>query len=263
MFRVFLSALFGTLLVLSSPHCSLAQQQPVTVFAAASLQDALTGIAKTFTDKTGVPVRFSFGSSAALARQIDQGAPADLFASADVDWMDWAVARNLIKLQTRVDLLGNRLVVVAPFDAKFSTLALERNALLAAIGQSRLAIGEVNSVPAGLYAKSALEKLGLWSDVQPCLAQSENVRAALALVALGEASLGIVYETDARAEPLVKVVATFPPDTHAPIVHLFALTVSAKGEGPARFLSFLQTDAARKVFTDQGFIVPPPALAAR
>jgi len=263
MFRVFLCALFGTLLVLSSPHCSLAQQQPVTVFAAASLQDALTGIAKTFTDKTGVPVRLSFGSSAALARQIDQGAPVDLFASADVDWMDWAMARNLIKPQTRVDLLGNRLVVVAPFDAKFSTLALERNALLAAIGQSRLAIGEVNSVPAGLYAKSALEKLGLSSDVQPRLAQCENVRAALALVALGAASLGIVYETDARAEPLVKVVATFPPDTHPPIVYPFALTASAKGEGPARFLSFLQTDAARSVFTAQGFIALAPAPVAR
>jgi len=118
MFRVFLCALFGALLVLSSPHRSLAQQQPVTVVAAASLQDALTSIAKKFTDKTGVPVRFSFGSSAALARQIDEGAAADLLASADVDWMDWAAARNLIKPQTRVDLLSNRLVVVAPFDAK-------------------------------------------------------------------------------------------------------------------------------------------------
>ena len=212
------------------------------------------------------PTLLPFGSSAELARQIDQGAPADLFAAADSDWMDWAVARNLIKPQTRVDLLGNRLVVVAPFDAKFSTLALEHNALLAAIGQSRLATGEVNSVnsvPAGLYAKSALEKLGLWSDVQPHLAQCQNVRAALALVALGEAALGIVYETDARAEPLVKVVATFPPDTHAPIVYPFALTASAKGEGPARFLSFLQTDAARTVFTAQGFIALPPAPVAR
>ena len=262
MFRAFLCALFSSLLALSSPRSSLAQQ-PVTAFAAASLQDALTSIAKTFTDQTRVPVRFSFASSAALARQIDQLAPADLFASADVDWMDWAGARNLIKPQTRVDLLGNRLVVVAPFDAKFSTLALERNALLAAIGQSRLATGEVNSVPAGLYAKSALEKLGLWSDVQPRLAQCENARAALALVALGKASLGIVYETDAKVEPLVKVVATFPPGTHEPIVYPFALTANAKGKGPARFLSFLQTDAARTVFADQGFIVLTSAPAAR
>jgi molybdate transport system substrate-binding protein len=263
MLRACLCALFSALLTLPSPRCSLAQQRPVTTFAAASLQDALTSIAKTFTDRTGVPVHFSFGSSAELARQLDQGAPADLFAAADVDWMDWAVARNLIKPRTRVDLLGDRLVVVAPFDAKFSTLALERNALLAAIGQSRLATGEMNSVPAALYAKSALEKLGLWSDVQPHLAQCENVRAALALVALGEASLGIVYETDARAEPLVKVVATFPPDTHAPIVYPFALTAKAKGEGPARFLAFLQTDAARTVFTAQGFIALPPAPVAR
>jgi molybdate transport system substrate-binding protein len=262
MFRSSLYALFSALLALSSPRSSLAQQ-PVTAFAAASLQDALTSISKRFTDQTRVLVRFSFASSGALARQIDQVAPADIFASADVDWMDWAVARNLIKPQTRVDLLGNRLVVIAPFDAKFSTLALERNALLAAIGQSRLAIGEVNSDPAGRYAKSALEKLGLWSDVQPRFAQSENVRAALALVALGQASLGIVYETDAKAEPLVKVVAAFPPGTHVPIVYPFALTANAKGTGPANFLSFLQTNTARTVFTDQGFTVLPSAHAAR
>jgi molybdate transport system substrate-binding protein len=259
MFRAFLCALFSALLALSSPRSPQAQQQPVTVFAAASLQDALTSIAKRFTDQTRVPIRFSFGSSGGLARQIDEGAPADLFASASVNWMDWAAARNLVKPKTGVDLLGNRLVVVAPFDAKFSTLALERNALLAAIGQSRLATGELN----GIYAKFALEKLGLWSGVKPRLAQCENVRAALALVALGEASLGIVYETDAKAEPLVKVVATFPPNTHAPIVHTFALTANAKGEGPARFLSFLQTDAARTVFAVQGFIVPPLELTAR
>jgi molybdate transport system substrate-binding protein len=259
MFRAFLCALFSALLALSSPRSPQAQQPPVTVFAAASLQDALTSIAKRFTDQTRVPIRFSFGSSGGLARQIDEGAPADLFASASVNWMDWAAARNLVKPKTGVDLLGNRLVVVAPFDAKFSTLALERNALLAAIGQSRLATGELN----GIYAKFALEKLGLWSGVKPRLAQCENVRAALALVALGEASLGIVYETDAKAEPLVKVVATFPPNTHAPIVHTFALTANAKGEGPARFLSFLQTDAARTVFAVQGFIVPPLELTAR
>jgi molybdate transport system substrate-binding protein len=204
-----------------------------------------------------VAVRFSFASSAVLARQIEQGAPADLFASADVDWMDWAQARNLIKPETRVDLLGNKLVVVAPSDAKFTTLALERNALLSAIGQSRLATGEVSSVPAGLYAKAALAKLGLWNDIQPRLAQSENVRAALALVARGEAILGIVYETDAKAEPRVKVVATFPPDTHPPIVYPFTLTANAKGDGPARLLSFLQSDSARTIFAAQGFAVLP------
>jgi molybdate transport system substrate-binding protein len=173
--------------------------------------------------------------------------------------MDWAQGRNLIKPQTRVDLLGNRLVVIAPADSKVSSIALERNALLSTIGQSRLATGEVTSVPAGIYAKAALQKLGLWNDIQPRLAEADNVRAALAFVARGEAALGIVYATDAKAEPRVKVVATFPEDTHPPIVYPFALTTVAKGEGPARFLSFLQTDAARTVFTSQGFILLPPA----
>jgi molybdate transport system substrate-binding protein len=263
MFRLFLSLLLSALAAAGSPQFASAQQAVVTAFAAASLQDALTSIGKAFTDQTHLAVRFSFASSAALARQIEQGAPADIFASADVDWMDWAQARNLIKPQSRVDLLGNRLVLIAPSDAKFSTLALERNALLAAIGQSRLATGEVNSVPAGIYAKSALEKLGLWNDVRPRLAQADNVRAALVLVARGEAALGIVYETDAKAEPRVKVVATFPPDTHAPIVYPFALTANAKGEGPAGFLAFLQTDTARTVFTSQGFIVLPSAPVTR
>jgi molybdate transport system substrate-binding protein len=257
MYRPILLAFCGALFGLAPAHFASAQQQQVTAFAAASLQEALTAIAKPFTGQTGVAVRFSFASSAVLARQIEQGAPADIFASADIDWMDWAQARNLIKPETRVDLLGNKLVVVAPSDAKFSTVALERNALLSAIGQSRLATGEVTSVPAGLYAKAALEKLGLWNDIRPRLAQSENVRAALALVARGEATLGIVYETDAKAEPRVKVVATFPAETHPPIVYPFALTASAKGDGPARFLSFLQSDSARTVFTAQGFAVLP------
>jgi molybdate transport system substrate-binding protein len=230
------------------------QQQPVTVFAAASLSDAFNSIGKTFTDQTGVAVRFSFASSAVLARQIDQGAPADLFASADIEWMDWVQARNLIKPQTRIDLLGNKLVAVAPSAAMFSNIQLNREALLEALGgQGRIATGEVNSVPAGIYAKAALEKLGLWNVLSPRLAQSENVRAALALVARQEAPLGIVYETDAKAEPRVKVVATFPADSHPPIIYPFALTTNAKGEGPARFLAFLQNDAARAVFTAQGF----------
>jgi molybdate transport system substrate-binding protein len=263
MYRPILFAFCGVFFGVAPPDFACAQQQPVTAFAAASLQEALTAIAKPFTDQTGVAVRFSFASSATLARQIEQGAPADMFASADIDWMDWAQARNLIKPETRVDLLGNKLVVVAPTDAKFTSLALERNALLSAIGQSRIATGEVTSVPAGLYAKAALEKLGLWNDIQPRLAQSENVRAALAFVARGEATLGIVYETDAKAEPRVKVVATFPADTHPPIVYPFALTANAKGDGPARFLSFLQNDSARAVFMSQGFAILPRASTAK
>jgi molybdate transport system substrate-binding protein len=259
MLRLARYALFAAFAAFAPMQSASAQQEPVTAFAAASLQDALTAIARKFTEETGIPARFSFASSAVLAKQIEQGAPADVFASADIDWMDWAQERKLIKPQTRIDLLGNKLVVVAPSDAKFSAIALERNALAAAIGQSRLATGEISSVPVGRYAKSALEKLGLWTEIQPRLAQSESVRAALALVARGEASLGIVYETDAKAEPRVKVVATFPEDTHPPIIYPFALTANAKGEGPARFLAYLQAGAARTVFISQGFTVLPPA----
>jgi molybdate transport system substrate-binding protein len=259
MLRLARYALLAAFAAFAAMQSASAQQEPVTAFAAASLQDALTAIARKFTEETGIPARFSFASSAVLAKQIEQGAPADVFASADLDWMDWAQERKLIKPQTRIDLLGNKLVVVAPSDAKFSTIALERNALAAAIGQSRLATGEISSVPVGRYAKSALEKLGLWTEIQPRLAQSESVRAALALVARGEASLGIVYETDAKAEPRVKVVATFPEDTHPPIIYPFALTANAKGEGPARFLAYLQAGAARTVFSSQGFTVLSPA----
>ena len=258
MLRFAFYAVFGAFIALAPMRVASAQQGPVTVFAAASLQDALTVIARKFTEQDGAAVRFSFASSAVLARQIDQGAPADVFASADIDWMEWAQEHKLIKPQTRVDLLGNRLVVVAPSDAKFSALALERSALVTAIGQSRLATGEVSSVPVGRYAKSALEKLGLWAGIQPRLAQSESVRAALALVARGEAALGIVYETDAKAEPRVKVVAAFPDDSHPPIIYPFALTANAKGEGPARFLAFLKSDAARTLFAAQGFTVLSP-----
>ena len=259
MLRLARYALFAVFAAFAPMQSASAQQEPVTAFAAASLQDALTAIARKFTEETGIPARFSFASSAVLAKQIEQGAPADVFASADIDWMDWAQERKLIKPQTRIDLLGNKLVVVAPSDAKFSAIALERNALAAAIGQSRLATGEISSVPVGGYAKSALEKLGLWTEIQPRLAQSESVRAALALVARGEANLGIVYETDAKAEPRVKVVATFPDDTHPPIIYPFALTGNAKGEGPARFLAYLQAGAARTVFTSHGFTVRSPA----
>jgi molybdate transport system substrate-binding protein len=221
MFRIALYALFGTILASTPVRPVSAQQEPVTVFAAASLQDALTAIGKQFTEQDGTPVRFSFASSAALARQIEQGAPADVFASADIDWMDWSQEHKLIKPQTRIDLLGNRLVVIAPADSKLSALALERGPLLMAIGQSRLATGEVSSVPVGRYAKSALEKLGLWASIQPRLAQSESVRAALALVARGEAALGIVYETDAKADRASKSSQPSPKiRTRPSFIHL-------------------------------------------
>ena len=228
-------------------------QESVTVFAAASLKNALEEVAKPFTAATGIRVRYSFAASSALARQIEQGAPADLFASADVEWMDFLAGRNLVREPTRIDLLGNKLVVIALADNPLSELALTPKAIQDAVGRGRIAVGEVASVPAGRYAKAALEKLGLWGEVQPRLAQVENVRGALLLVSRGEAPLGIVYETDAKADPKVKVVATFPESSHPPIVYPFAATAKAGGEGALRFLDFLRGSEARRAFEAQGF----------
>jgi molybdate transport system substrate-binding protein len=237
--------------------------EPVTVFAAASLKTALEEVAKPFTAATGIPVRFSFAASSALARQIEAGAPADLFASADREWMDHLEGRGLVGNGTRRDLLGNRLVVVAPAGAPLRDLALDAASIRAAVGSGRIATGEVTSVPVGRYAKAALERLNLWDEVRPRLAQAENVRAALAFVARGEAPLGIVYETDARAEPRVRVVATFPADSHPPIVYPFALTAGARqAEGARRLLAHLAGPQARAVFEAQGFTVLAPTRPA-
>ena len=243
-------------LAMQCAAASIAQAQtPVTVFAAASLQDALNDAAKNFTATSGIAVKFSFDASSTLARQIEQGAPADLFASADLDWMDYLDKRHLIEPRTRVNLLGNRLVIVAPRDAPFAELKLDATSLEAALGGGRIATGAVETVPVGRYAKTALQKLGLWGELESRIAPADNVRAALAYVARGEAPLGIVYATDATAEPKVKIVATFPRDSHPPIIYPFAVTSGAKGEGAARFLSFLQAPAARASFTARGFSI--------
>lgn len=231
-----------------------AAAEPTTVFAAASLKNALDEAGKAFTAESGLPVRASYAASSALARQIEQGAPADLFASADLEWMDYLAARKLIRSETKVNLLANRLVVVAPKDATVSEAAFTAEWFTRALGpDGRLATGEVSSVPIGKYAKAAFEKLGLWTQVQPRLAQADNVRAALALVSRGEAPLGVVYESDAKSDPGVKVVGVFPADSHPPVVYPFAVTAEAKGEGGARFLTYLRSKAARRFFEAQGF----------
>jgi molybdate transport system substrate-binding protein len=230
-------------------------EEPVTVFAAASLKNAFEDAAAAFTAETRVPLRFSFAASSQLARQIEQGAPADLFASADQEWMDYLAERRLIKAETRLPLLGNRLVLVAPADGP-DVVALDAAALAAALGDGRLVTGEVTSVPVGRYAKAALEKLGLWAQVQPRLAMADNVRAALAFVARGEARLGIVYATDAAAEPKVKVVATFPAESHPAIVYPVAVTATGRPEA-GRFIAFLRGPAAAAIFARHGFSVLP------
>ncbi len=255
-FHVFVALLVVTPTVASAQALPAKAQGSITVFAAASLQDALNGAAKDFTATSGIAVKFSFDASSTLARQIEAGAPADLFASADLDWMEYLANRNLIVPQSRVNLLGNRLVVIAPKDAPLTTLALDAPSFEAALGAGRLATGAVETVPAGRYAKAALEKLGLWPSLQSRIAPAENARAALAYVARGEAPLGIVYATDAAAEPKVKIVASFPPDSYPPIVYPFALVAVTKRDGAARFLAFLQSPDARRSFAARGFSLP-------
>jgi len=235
-----------------------AAEPPIVVFAAASLKNVLDAAAAAFQTATGVEVKFSYGGSLALARQIEQGAPADVFVSADEDSMDEAADKGAIRKDTRVDLLTNALVVVAPADSAVKTLDLTADALKAALGEGKLSTGEVGTVPVGKYAKAALTKLGLWDAVQPHLAMSDNVRSALEFVARGEAPLGIVYATDAAAEPKVRVVATFPEGSHPPIVYPIAVTTGAANANVPKWLAFLRSDAGRKLFEGKGFGVVAP-----
>jgi molybdate transport system substrate-binding protein len=237
---------------LTTPVC--AESDPVIVFAAASLKSALDETAAAFVAANdGVEIKISYGGSMALARQIVQGAPADVFISADEDSMNEAAKGNAIKPQSRDDFLGNTLLVVANKSSPLETLPMRPAEWLAAIGQGRVATGEVNSVPVGKYAKEALTSLGLWDTVSSHLAMTDNVRAALAFVARNEAPLGIVYATDAAAEPGVKVVATFPASSHKPIVYPMALTAPSHSPSAAKFLDFLRSPNGRAIFARQGF----------
>jgi molybdate transport system substrate-binding protein len=232
-----------------------AQAADVTVFAAASLKNALDDAAKRYEAKTGDKVIVSYAASSALAKQIENGAPADIFFSADLDWMDYLEQNKLIDTASRHTLLGNTLVLIAPKDSTAS-LVIEKNfPLLQALGaDGKLAMASVDTVPAGKYGKAALTHLGVWEAVSPRVAQAENVRAALALVAKGEAPLGIVYGTDAKSEQAVRVVGTFPEDSHPKILYPVALTASAKPEA-RKFLEFLLSPEAAPSFEAQGFSI--------
>jgi molybdate transport system substrate-binding protein len=238
--------------VLATPAVA---QDTLTVFAAASLKNALDDVDAAFAKAAGIKVTASYAASSALAKQIEQGAPADVFASADVDWMDYAQQKTLINDDTRVNLLGNRLVLVAPRTSPLGDVAIGAGFDPAALaGDGRIVTGDVRAVPVGRYAKAALEKLGAWPKAAPRMAMTENVRAALALVARDEAPLGIVYETDAKVEPGVKIVGTFPADSHPPILYPFAATAAAKPQA-ARYLALLRSAAAKNVFERYGFSV--------
>jgi molybdate transport system substrate-binding protein len=241
---------------LAAPVLSAAAQAAdVTVFAAASLKNALDDAVKRYEAKTGDKAVVSYAASSALAKQIENGAPADIFFSADLDWMDYLEQKKLIDAASRHTLLGNTLVLIAPKDSTAS-LTIEKNfPLLQALGaDGKLAMASVDSVPAGKYGKAALTSLGVWDQVAPRVAQAENVRAALALVAKGEAPLGIVYGTDAKSEPAVRVVGTFPEDSHPKILYPIALTASAKPEA-CKFLEFLLSSEAAPSFEAQGFSI--------
>ena len=230
-----------------------AQDKTVTVFAAASMKNAIDAINAAFIKATGIKAVASLAASSALAKQIEQGAPADVFASADLDWMDYLEKKNLIKNDSRVNLLGNRLVLIAPKESKLDNVTIGQGFDIAKLaGDGRIAVADVRAVPAGKYAKAALEKLGGWAAAEPKLASAENVRAALALVGRGEAPLGIVYETDAKVEKNVKIVGYFPEDSHPPITYPVALTANAKPEA-AQYLAFLRSGLAKTVFETYGF----------
>lgn len=229
------------------------QREALIVFAAASLTDVLQQLGPQYTRSSGVPVKFSFAASSALAKQIESGAGADVFFSADQEWMNYLDQHNLIKHDSRQDLLGNRLVLIAPRDSKVAVTLAPGAPLLAALGKDgRLATGDPDSVPAGRYAKSALTSLDLWDALEPRLARAENVRVALMYVARGEALLGIVYATDAAVEPKVKVVAVFPENSHAPITYPVAATKTASADAGS-FIQFLRSEAAQAVFARAGF----------
>jgi molybdate transport system substrate-binding protein len=232
-----------------------AQARDVVIFAAASLKNALDDAGAAWMRDTGKRVVVSYGASSALAKQIEAGAPADLFFSADLDWMDYAASKGLIKPESRISLLGNSLVLVAPKSLAVQ-VALQPGVDLASILSSgRLAMGHVDAVPAGKYGKAALEHLGAWVGVRDKIAQTDNVRAALLLVSRGEAPLGIVYKTDAASDPNVYIAATFPEGSHPPIVYPAALTKDTASPDAASFLAFLRSDKARSFFEKQGFTI--------
>ena len=233
-----------------------AQDRDILVFAAASLKNALDDAMASYAQTTGKKVAASYAASSALAKQIEQGAPAELFASADLDWMDYLAQRDLIATDTRTNLLGNSLVLVAGKDRDLDDVTIEPGFDLAGLlGDGRLAVADVRAVPAGKYAKAALESLGSWAGVEGRLAQAENVRAALALVSRGEAPLGIVYKTDAAADANVRIVGTFPESSHPPIIYPVAVLKEAEDPAAAaEFLSYLRTaPAAKAAFEKQGF----------
>jgi molybdate transport system substrate-binding protein len=242
------------LLLLSVPSFAAdSAKSPLVVFAAASLTNVLQELGDNFAKETSIPVKFSFAASSVLARQIENGAPADIFFSADLEWMDYLQSRKVIQSATRHDVLGNRLVLVAPADSKLELKIAPKFPLAAVLGNGRLATGDPDSVPVGRYAREALTNLGVWRAVEDHLVRADNVRSALAFVDRGEAPLGIVYETDALIDKKVRVVDVFPDDTHLPITYPIALTTAAKADA-VKFVDYVRGPTGDATFKRYGFV---------
>lgn len=248
-----LAATLGALVILAAPLRATADE--VTVFAAASLTNALNRVAEAWTVETGHVAVLSYAGSSALANQIQQGAPADIFISASVDWMDAIEASGDLRAGTRRDILGNTLVLIAHGTGAPPVTIDESLDLAGMLGDERLAMALVDSVPAGIYGKAALTALGLWEQVEPLVAQSDNVRAALAFVAQNEAPLGIVYATDAAVEDNVTIIGTFPAGSHEPITYPAGITAQSTSPVAETFLAYLTSDDARAIWQEYGFTV--------
>ena len=248
--------LFSAVLIACLPSATGAAERVLTVFAAASLTNVLQEAGDAYTAQTKQPVRFSFAASSALARQIESGAPADVFVSADQDWMDYLQARDLVAAATRVNVAGNELVLVAPADSTLRLKVAPGFGLAAALGEGgRLATGDPASVPVGRYARAALTRLGVWASVEKRIAATDNVRTALAFVARGEAPLGIVYATDARVEPRVRVVDVFPAASHDPIAYP-AAAIGKPTPDAVAFVRYLVSPTAQAILAKAGFGKP-------
>jgi molybdate transport system substrate-binding protein len=237
----------------NAPTATSPRNTPPIVFAAASTETALDAVAAAWKADSGKTVKISYGSSATLAKQIGQGAPADIFISADLKWMDYLEKDKLIRPETRRNLFSNKLVLIAPSDADIVLEITKGFDLAGAAGDGKIAVCAVDSCPAGIYAKESLETLGVFASVKPKLAQTDNVRSALSFVSRGEARFGIVYATDAKADPRVKVIGTFPDSTHSPIIYPIALVASSTNPDAEAFLAYLTSQAAIRVFVEQGF----------
>lgn len=232
---------------------SSAKAADVSVFAAASMKNAIDEIGAAWKTKSGHAITATYAASSALAKQIEAAAPADIFISADEAWMDELASKNLIKADSRKDIVGNTLVIVVAKDSKLAIDLGGKPNLVETLGKEKLAMADVKAVPAGKYGKASLEALKLWDAVSPQVAMQENVRAALALVALGEAKLGIVYGSDAVVEPKVEVAATFPDTSHAPILYPAAVVAATTNADAQGFVDFLKSDEAKAIFKKDGF----------